>query len=373
MMQRRQPDTPKKKRWAVLIIVPLAIVALIVVISGIRRIGQPGEATAVKLPCLSGQSVTPFGEYVLYYDGVSIHCVTVTGGVRWSFPIGADAAFSASGSNVVAWVSSQVYILDQNGHSSYSDNLGQQVQFARIGKKYAAAVIGDDTEPTLQLFDLNGAPVDDETEAFSGRLMLDVGFYGEDGQYIWTLGIDVFGTAANTVLNTFEVGQMNTGEISLGDVLTYKVIYDNQKLRVLSTRQMRTFNYRGTEDTTASILVYGWKLIASETPEKGDAMMLLAPSAQTNSQYAIREVRLLSGLNDRRYTLPSDCVGAAIHNKTLYAFSSNYIYRSDTSTQRFSALNRPKNMSAPTDLIGMTEDGWAILACGDAVYAVNMP
>lgn len=33
----------------------------------------------------------PFGQNVLYYDGVSIHCMSDTGSVRWSFQIGADA------------------------------------------------------------------------------------------------------------------------------------------------------------------------------------------------------------------------------------------------------------------------------------------
>ncbi len=373
MMQRRQPDNVRKRRWAILVILLLAVVLAVVIIGSIRRLSKPSESSAVRLPCLSSQNVTPFGDYVLYYDGMSIFCITTTGSVRWNYQIGADASFSAGGNSVVAWAGSQMYILDQNGHPSYSDNLGQQVQLARIGKRYAAAVIGDDTEPRLVIRDLNGAPVDEETEAFSGRLMLDVGFYGEDGQYIWTLALDAFGTVSNTVLNTFEVGQMNTGVISLGESMTYKVLYDAQKLRIMSTRQLRTFNYQGRESTEAAILVFGWTLISSETPEKGDILMLLAPNTQTTSQYSIREIRLLSGTNDRRYTLPSACVGAAIFDKTVYAFSSDYIYRADMGAQRFSALNRPKDMEAPTDLLGMTSNGRALLACGDTVYAVTMP
>lgn len=50
-------------------------------------------------------------------------------------------------------------------------------------------------------------------------IILDLGFYGSNGEYMWTLALDVFGTAANTILNTFEVGKMNTGEVSLGKAL----------------------------------------------------------------------------------------------------------------------------------------------------------
>ena len=370
-MQRQRKDI-RKKRWTLLIMIALALVIAILGIQALTRIGQPVNATASRLPCLAGQQVTPFGEYVLYYDGVSIHCLTTTGTVRWSRQIGSDASFSAGTKELVAWVGSQMYIFDQNGQSTYNDNLGETVQFARVGKRYAAAVIGGDTNPKLVIKDLFGVAVDEESDAFSGRMLLDVGFYGDEGQYMWTLTLDVFGTVANTILNTFEVGQMNTGEIALGEALTYGVFYENSKLRVISTRQLRTFDYRGTEDATAAILVYGWKLIASEVPQKGDAMMLLAPTAQTNSQYNIRELRLLSGAIDRRLTLPATCVGATVHEKNMYAVSSDYIYRTDINAQRFSATNLP--MGTPvTSFLGITAGGKLLVACGDTVYAVTIP
>jgi hypothetical protein len=372
--QQQQQRQLRRKRWALLIGVLLAVVLLVVVVNALRRLGKPTQASATRLPCLAGQQVTPFGEYVLYYDGVSIWCITTSGSVRWSYQIGEGASFAVSDTSVVAWAGGQMCILDQDGNSSYDDNLRQPVQFASIGKKYAAAIIGDDTEPRLLIRDMNGVPVDEEAEAFAGRMMLAVGFYGSDGQYIWTLSLDALGTAANYVLNTFEVGQMNTGVISLGEPMAYRVLYDNQNLRVVTSRQLRSFNYQGVESAQDAILVFGWRLIASETPERGDTLMILAPENQTGSQYSIREVRLLSGKTDRRYTLPSACVGATVYQKTMYAFSSDYIYRTDMSTQRFAALNRPQNMEGPmTDFLGITKNGEALVASGDTVYAVDMP
>ena len=64
---------------------------------------------------------------------------------------------------------------------------------------------------------------------------------------MWTLSLDVFGTASNTILNTFEVGKMNTGEVSLGSSITYSVLYENSVLRVINTRKMLSFNYRGMQ------------------------------------------------------------------------------------------------------------------------------
>lgn len=47
--------------------------------------------TAVQLPCPYSDALRTFGNNVLYYDGVSIHCMSGTGAVRWSFQIGKDA------------------------------------------------------------------------------------------------------------------------------------------------------------------------------------------------------------------------------------------------------------------------------------------
>ena len=78
---------------------------------------------------------------------------------------------------------------------------------ARVGKNYVAVIIGGDTEPELLVKDLTRAQVDEEADAFSGMMILDCGFYGDDGQYSWTLSMDVYGTKANTVTEHLPGGQ----------------------------------------------------------------------------------------------------------------------------------------------------------------------
>ena len=327
------------------------------------------------MPCYAGQDVTPFGENVLYYDGASIHCLTSTGAIRWSFPVGSGASFSVSNTHLVAWVGSQLFIVDRNGNPSYNENMGAEVQFARVGESYAAVVIGEDTAPDLVVKDLQGSQVDEEVDAFSGMLLLDVGFYGEKGQYMWTLALDAYGTAINTVLNTFQVGKMNTGEVSLGENLAYKVLFEDSRLRVFTTQQMYTYDYKAVQDVNSTMLVYGWKLIDAYIPARGSASMLLAPSSQTDSTtYALTELRVLSGNLDRRYALPSTCVGAAVQGKNLYAVSAEYLYRADIDSQRFYAyaLPLPGGVQA-TGFIGLTSNGRALVTSGDTVYSVALP
>lgn len=359
------------RNWMILI---LLVIAVLVGLRMLRGMGRTTEISATTLPCYANQDVTLFGDNVLYYDGVSIHCLSGTGAVRWSFPVGEGASFSVSSTHMVVWVGSQLFIVDQNGHSTYNENMGAEIQFARMGTNYAAVVMGDDTTPSLIIKDLNGAQVDEETEAYSGMLLLDAGFYGEAGQYLWTLAMDVYGTAVNTVLNTFQVGKMNTGVVSLGEFLTYKVLFEDNKLRVFTTQQMYTYDYKAVQDVNSTMLVYGWKCIDAYIPSRGSANILLAPNSQTSSTPSITELRVLSGTLDRRYTLPSSCVGAAVQGKNLYAFSPEYLYRADVDSQRFYgyALPLPSGQQA-TGFIGLTTSGRAILTSGDSVFSIALP
>ena len=355
----------------------IIVVALIVaVLLGYRflRGRSPQETSAVRLPCYANQNVTPFGDNVLYYDGLNLHCLTSTGTIRWSFPAGAEASFYAGPGHVAVWRGMQMYLVDRNGNSTYNESMEGMVQFVRVGERYCAVVVGSDTEPKLIVKDLQGAQIDVEQEAYSGLMILDTGFFGDQGDYLWTLSLDVFGTAPNTILNTFQVGKMNTGEVSLGEALAYKVIYENARLRVFNTQQCYTYDYKCVQDTNATMLVYGWKLIDCEIPERGAAKMLLAPTSQTSSAQMITELRVLEGNSDKRYTLPTQCVGASIWKGNIYTFSSEYLYRADVNSQRFfvSGIPVPKN-NPITAFYGITSDGRALLASGESVFSLGLP
>ena len=355
-----------------IILVALAVAVLL----GMRflRGGTSRDSGATRLPCYANQSVTPFGDSILYYDGASLHCLSSAGTIRWSFPAGAGASFYAGPKHIAVWSGMQMYLVDQNGNSTYNENMEGVVQFVRVGERYCAVTVGADTEPKLIVKDLQGAQVDVEQEAFSGLLLLDTGFFGDQGDYLWTLSLDVFGTAPNTILNTFQVGKMNTGEVSLGESLAYKVIYENARLRVFNTQQCYTYDYKCVQDTNATMLVYGWKLIDYEIPDRGAAKMLLAPTSQTGSAQTITELRVLEGSSDKRYTLPDACVGACIWRGNIYAFGSEYLFRADMNSQRFfvSGMPVPEN-TAITAFYGITSDGRALVASGDTVYSLSLP
>ena len=371
-----QADDRRRRRrirnWIILILV---VVGVVMGVNALRDFGSTREISAASLPCSAEQDVTVFGENILYYDGISIHCMGPSGGIKWSFPVGGGASFSASDTHLVIWAGSQLFIVDSNGKPSYNENMNDAVQFARVKDNYCAVVIGSDTSPDLIIKSLDGTQVDEEAEAFNGMMLLDVGFYGDNDQYLWTLAMDVYGTAINTMMNTFRVGSMNTGEVNLGEYLTYKVLYADGKLHVFTTQQMYVYDYKAVQDQSATQLVYGWQLIGSYVPQRGSSLMLLAPTAQLNgTSQTITDLRILTGNLDRRYTLPSACVGAAVQGSNLYAISADYLYRANVDTQRFYgyALPLPDDRRA-TGFIGLTTNGRAIVVSGGSVYSVSLP
>ena len=371
----RQEQERRRRRqirsWIILILIVAGVIAGVSLLRGTR---STTEITVSTLPCYPDQDITVFGNNVLYYDGASIHCLSSSGAIRWSFPVGSDASFSVSDTHIVAWTGTQLYIIDQNGTPSYNEAMDSSVQFARIGGNYCAVVIGEDTKPVLIVKDLTGAQVDYEQEAFSNLLMLDVGFYGDQMQYMWTLCMDVYGTDINTVMNTFQVGKMNTGEVSLGDNLAYRIFYDNGKLRVFTTQQMYTYDYKAVQDATGTKLVYGWQLIDAYSPSRGYGSMLLSPISQVTGTAALSELRLLSETEDRRFALPSNCVGAVVHGSSIYAFCDQYVYRSSTGEQRFFGYksNLPEGTHL-TGFLGMTSDGHALVTNGQTVWSIATP
>ena len=333
--------------------------------------GGPRSLTARKLRCVASQQVTPFGDKVLYYDNTTLFCLNANGTEQWKYALGLGARFTASDTTIAIWIGSHLHILDQSGRATYNDRLADPIQFAKPGRQYVAAVIGEGTNPTLVIKDNNGLAVDSETIAYADKMILDLGFF-ENGDYLWTTALDIYGITPMTILNIYRVGAMNTGEVDLGQEITYEVLYSGGNLYVVNTRDLNLYDYRGTRDPFSKLLVYGWQLIDSATGS-GDATMLFAPVLQTSNNQEITELRVLSGnKQDSRYTLPDSCVGAGIRDNRLFAISSDSIYRAEFKAQRFSALKLPLK-DPVTSYIGKLTNGSILVSCGNDVYLISMP
>ena len=370
--------TQQKPKWtqlkAILTLIAITLVLGLVVFLIVNWSSNRAErdVRVHPLPGTYNDSLSVFGDSVLYYDGQNIRCLSATGSIQWDFPIGANADFHASNDYVAAWSGSTLYIINKNGKSTYNDNLGEKIQFARIGKQYVAAVVGDVTTSRIIVKDHMGAHMDEESVAYDGLIILDTNFYGEHGEYMWSLALDVFATASNTILNTYEVGRMNTGTSPLGEYVAYHVVFADSKLKVLTTRNIFTFNERGVLEESLNKLVYGWRLIDNAVSSRNEELLLLAPATQIDANYELRQLRLLSGEDDKRYDLPNVCVGGILYNSHVYAFSSDQLLRAGQRDSHFDTYDIPLDLPI-TRVIGTLTNGYALVACGSEIYTVSLP
>ena len=367
--QQRQEQRKRQIRsWIILLSVIAAVALVMVIVNALRSDGH--SITATSLPCYAHQNVTTFQDGVLYYDGASIHFVNAGGGIEWSYPVGGGASFSASDTNIIAWAGTQLAILDAQGRSTFNRSMEETILFARIGKKHAAIVTGDELTSTVYVKDLQGAQIDFENTQFEGQVMLDCGFYGASDEYMWTLSYDFYAPIVTTLLHTFQVGQMNTGIATLTNYLPSKVLYLDSKLHVFTTQQLYTYDYKGVEDTSGKTLIYGWRYLDHYTSSRTATSILLAP----DDAEGIRELRILSGGKDRRYNLPTDCVGAAVTGNRIYAISAQYMYSGTVESQKFYTHTIPlPDGRAVTDFIGLTDNGYAIVVSNSEVFSVSLP
>ena len=362
------PQRRRLKRYLLLLAIVLLAVLIAYLLGSLS--GRRGSLSATRLRCVVSQSVTPFSDRVLYYENGTLFCLSTSGSELWKAAVGENASFHAGEKQVVVWTGNQLMLFDRNGRSTYNDRLSEPIQFARAGTKYLAVVTGSDTSPSLIVMDMDGTQLDNEAKNYSELMMLDCGFFA-DGEYLWTTALDVYGSAPEITMHIYRVNAMNTGNVSLGEAIAYAVVYSGGYLNVINTRQLRLYDYRGTESVTDAVLVYGWKLVGS-TVTSSHPYLLLAPVLQTDTDGSFTELRLLHGKSDVRYSLPDACVGAAIRGRRLYAFSGDSLYRADTGAQRFSALRLPVDGKV-TDYLGITSNGVALLVCGTDVWAVSLP
>ena len=139
------------RSWIILVAV---VLAALLGVHFLRRYGKGKEIGMNQLPCYSSQNVTPFRDGMVYYDGASLHHLSSTGTIRWSFPAGEGVKFFVGPAHLAVWSGTQLYLVDQDGNATYNESLEGQVQFARVGERYAAVVIGDDTDPKLIVKDM---------------------------------------------------------------------------------------------------------------------------------------------------------------------------------------------------------------------------
>lgn len=363
----KQNDFSKMLRRIVFVIA--AIVVVIIVISLLpRSSGQ--SAKPIRISAQPSDNIQAFGENLIYYDGMTLHCITPKGASKWQYTLGTGGDFSCSKTMVVAWAGTQLHVLDKDGKPTFTDRMTDTIRFARIGASYVAACIGTDLSSSVRVTTHTGAVLEDESEPFANLYLLDIGFIENNGHYMWVLGLDVNGNAPISNLSTYEPGRMSTGSVELQDELVYKVYPHNNMLMVVDTTRLRTFNVKCVEQSDPSpVLVYGWEVKQVRAVGR-NTYALLEKMPTTSSTATFSELRLLTNYTRQSLRLLSPCFASGLTDKGVYGFGTNIIYYAPYGTTIFKATQLNYSLDS---LVCILDGGHAVMIAENNVIILTLP
>lgn len=364
------PNKKQRRRGPRLGLVLLLVGTLLFLIFLVFGISQlfTDDMQSARINAMPTDQILPFGEEVIYYDGMSLHCARANGSIRWSYSLGTNGSFSCSNSSVVAWIDNQLYVINKDGKATYSDRMEGPIRFARVGENYVAACIGEELNSSVRVCTLTGAIM--VSESFPDLYLLDIGFFYNNDQLMWVLGLDLYGNAPVMSLSTYEPGKLSTGAVELQDELVYEIYTHNNMLMVVDTTKIRTFNYKCVEQSDIDpVLVYGWQMKQSKTIGR-NTYALFEKMPTIGDATTFSELRLVTNQSIKSLRLLSPCIASGLGEKGVYGFGSNVIYYAPYGASTFStnALQYPI-----TDFVCMLEGNRAVIVSGDSVYIIKLP
>ncbi len=350
-----------------IIITSIVLMVCFLAVFGLSRlIGRSNDPK--RLTAHAGDTLKPFVENVLSYDGMSLSCFAPNGSTRWSYQLGLDADFSCTKNMVVGWSGNQVHVLNKEGIPTFADRMNGTIRFARIGESYVAVCIGTETESMVSVLTHTGSLI--ENLPFADLYVIDSGFFSAKEQFVWVLGVDVAGNAPITSLSTYEPGKMVAGKVDLDSKLVYRVYLHNNLLMLTDTNKITPYNYRCVEQVDqGSVLIYGWYLDGVRTVGKTTYALLQQMQTMSDNP-SFSELRLVENNVTRSLRLLSPCFASGLSEKGVYAFGNNVIYYAPYGSQSFKATYLTYTL---TDFICMLDGGRAVLAAGNDVFILKLP
>ena len=337
--------------------------------------GRSALGRVTRIGATASQTVSPFGESVVFYDGTTLHCVSSSGGNEWSYQIGTNAGFDAADQKIVAWSGNDVYILNERGRLIYNNKMSDSVQFASAGGEYTAVFSGSADEGLVTVINSAGQTVD--KIQINALTLQDIGFFrasttssnAQQTELMWMLGINTTGTVISTELQTFQPGRLSIGKRSVGEHIAYRVYDDGAgNLDVVTTREILHYNYRGVEQG-ASTLIYGYTMHDLQR-EGGAPVRLLIPEQEQTGNMRINAVRLMTGSQDRVLHLPGSCMDARLGSRAVYGFAPNAVYACRFGDTSFTTFALPIQVTA---VLGMLKGNRAVVASGAEIYVAELP
>lgn len=364
MERRRAGYTP----WAVVLLI-LAFSCMLaygIAVLGTRVFDNEtfGRYQVMNISGIQDLQVTSDG--FVYYDGSAVSSISSQGDVEWSYLVGHNADFDASDYGVAAWSGETLTLIDaKSGMTTFNGAMEKSVMSARVGDKYTAILMGEETDSTMVLMENGGRQINKIT--LTGQTAVDYGFFS-NGSLLWVMVCDTNGTVPVCNIQTYRPGKEIVGSIGDTQQLVYAVMFQSSQVCVAGDTYLKVYDYTGTEDVSKRELVYGWYLADSDEIAVDPLMAFVTDSQYSQSD--IRDVRMIRSDLDKVVRLPFGCRDLVCVGDRIYGFASDgHLMILEAGSQKANAFRL--NL-AIDEVYGVTRDGVAILGSGASTYLVNM-
>lgn len=354
-------------------IIVILIVSLVLTLSWLFALfirngtGGRGFGSYRALTVSANAQIQTTGDGFVYYDGSTISRVRASGETAWTYLIGANATISAGGASVAAWSGDTITLVDMdNGVSTYSNAQGDTVQSVRVGERYAAALLGSETDGTIVVMEPGGKRIYEAD--FNQETVIDYGFFSS-GNLLWVMALDTSGSVPTCEITTYKPGNRRiVGLISDTEQLMYNVTFQSAYIRCTGVTYLKVYDYTGTENTDKRKLVYGWTLMSAD--EGDDPMMAFVPTGESDGTGEMKNVRLIRAGDDRIVRMPFSCEALVARGDSAYGFSQDgYVMVATATRQKVNAYKMPFEIDA---VYGVTKSGDAIVRSGGTVYMISL-
>ncbi len=357
--------------WLMSILI-VTLLCFIAVMGAIRLSPEKTRSLSdlVNLPVYSTQNCSPMGTGVIYYDGSMLYALDGKGARKWNYYAGANAGFDVSSSGICTWTGSLVsYLNYDTGTQMFSVTMPGTVMSAKAGSTYIAVCTGEEDSAIMKVLDKKGVQVDSIDS--KDVTVLDYGFFS-DGNLLWIMTLDTDGTVPLNCLKTYKPGRSQTGSITDDDEIVYKTMFYSSYLRTVGTQYIRTYDYKGIEDTAARTLLYGWYMQDVYTSGDNDTepLMVFISKDQAGTTGSFQDLRIIKGNTERFIRMPYRCSEIYAGKNVVYGFTGQYLIVYYLSNGEHVIYQMPVYAD---DVIGMTDDFKAIVSSEGSMYLVQLP
>ena len=334
----------------------------------VNRSGEKALEKAIKLNTTGYPSVQVCGDNVYYIDGHSLYCVSTEGKRLWNRTVGDGSTFTATPHGVAVCYGGTVTLLNvDTGVPEGTVQGSYNALSAIVGDVYAACVFGPEDNATVVMTDIHGNEVD-RIDNLSELTVLDCGFF-EGRSLLWLETLDASGSVPTCRISTYKPGKRETGTINEMDQVIYKVMFRSSYICGVGTTYMKLYDYTGNELTDKRKTVYGWVLEAVAESET-DPLMVFVPSSQSGAEDKRRDLLLIRGETEQKLHLPAACSCVAANGNTVYGFAGSVLAVGSFGLSGTTLYSLPVSVDG---VVGITNDGTAVVRGGSSVYLIKLP